>query len=279
MCHKFQRHLGKPCVHIICVKQTPPKLIDFSARWHKVIGYYALNKHFMEKETNIVSLLNSKVPGVPLLEEVPLTIHEGTAPLQFFEESLPWKAPMLVKNNYWKNTNGNEKVTVSISTSGVSDAFVSRRFLPDCSGFSNVGNQDVSAQFSQQTMSQNSMCNNAYEDEDHDNENSHASLVNNDQLHADVIEKHNLEYRWEKGERNAFTFHSYYEQSLKAAECNKAAFVAFGMSMRRVYEKTMTAVVSNQKNKQNVSYDCGIYHDNPGTQFRFRSCTSPKKGK
>ena len=31
-CHKFKQHLGKPCVHIICVKQTPPNLIDFPTR-------------------------------------------------------------------------------------------------------------------------------------------------------------------------------------------------------------------------------------------------------
>ena len=175
----------------------------------------------MEEETNVVSLLDSKVPGVPLLEELPLAIHEGSAPLQFFEESLPWSTPMLVNNNYWKHTNGNEHVAVSISTTGVSDAFVSRRILPDCSGFSNAANQDVSAQFSQQTLSQNSLCNDLWSDEQDDNslandQHPHTSLANDEQYHSDAIEIHNLEYRWESGERNAFTFHSYYEQSLKA---------------------------------------------------------------
>lgn len=52
-----------------------------------------------------------------------------------------------------------------------------------------------------------------------------------------------------KGDKNSFTSHEYYEQSLKAVELNKEQFVIFGISMYRLYKKMMGAVVKNQQIK------------------------------
>ena len=65
-----------------------------------------------------------------------------------------------------------------------------------------------------------------------------------------TLQRERLGIQWEKGHRNPYIFNQYYEASLKAAEGNKEAFIAFGINMRKVYDDAMNAVVKSQRNQK-----------------------------
>lgn len=54
-----------------------------------------------------------------------------------------------------------------------------------------------------------------------------------DETDTDIIQKDQLGTQWEREHKNSFIFNQYYESSLKDAEGNKEASIAFGLNMRK----------------------------------------------
>ena len=105
-----------------------------------------------------MKMYDSGVPGIEITNDIDIPLQSGTADIKYFEDSLPWEKPVLVRSNYWRTACDREKQIIYMNTKDdeSSEVLISKRILPCTSGFDSSGSQSVTGHLSQNNLSQDS---------------------------------------------------------------------------------------------------------------------------